>query len=151
MDLSLLRQGIGLGLDYGLHSLEELARLGAFLEHTVYESGSLRVEEGRAVFTLLNPPLRMGAFSGVRVLWDGSAIPPAEVVVAREGYPKVEPSEIDRDHPFTIPVGSRTHFRLHAATPDPAHHRIRLELQSVAIPPKVWFEFTDILRPERTP
>ncbi|MCI4330329.1 MAG: hypothetical protein L3K19_00575 [Thermoplasmata archaeon] len=150
-DLSLLDQGISLGIGYGFHAVVELARLGELLLHSVYEPGSLRIEGGRAAFTLRNPPLRMGAFSAVRVLWDGTEIPAGQVTVVPDGLPPRPSAEVDRDRPLTIPVGARCEFLLHPTAGDSHRHRIRLELQSIAIPPKVWFEFSDVLLPGPAP
>jgi hypothetical protein len=147
-DLGLVDQGIELGLDFGIHSVVELARLGELLLHSVYERGSLRLDGGQAVFTLRNPPLRMGAFSRVRLFWDGAEVPAAAVSIAPAlGTPRAL-AEVDREHPVTIPVGERTRFRLGPVPSDAHRHVVRLELQSVAIPPTVWFEFSDVLGAE---
>lgn len=150
-DLSLVGQGVALGWDYGVHSLVGLARVAELLLHSVYEPGSLREEGGRVTFTLRNPPLRMGAFSGVRILWDGSLVDPSATQIAPDGVPPRTLSELGRESPVTIPVGRRTRFFLPAVKADGHRHRVRLELQSVAIPPRVWYEFSDELRPGSAP
>jgi hypothetical protein len=63
LDLSLLRQGIRIGWEFGIQSIAELARVGELVERSVYEPSSLATAPGGIRFTLLNPPLRMGAFS----------------------------------------------------------------------------------------
>ena len=144
LELSLLRQGVSVGWEFGAQSLEELASVGEFLEHCVYEPSSLhRVPEGVA-FTLRNPPLRMGAFSSVRVLWDHEAVPPGLVLLLREGEAVGRRlDEIDAHHPVAFSFGRRTSFRLGIGSPSRGDHHVRLELQSVAVPPLVWFEFTE--------
>ena len=145
-DLSLLRQGASLAREFGFRSLEGLTRIAELIEHSVYEPRSLtRTAEGVA-FTLLNPPLRMGAFEEVRVRFDGSLLPPEAVTltVPGAGVPR-SAAELSRATPVTIPIGQRTTVHLTLEAPAPGPHHVRLELRSVAIPPRVWFEFTDSL------
>ena len=148
-DLSLLRQGASLAREFGFRSLEGLTRIAELIEHSVYEPRSLtRTDEGVA-FTLLNPPLRMGAFEEVRVLWDGRALPPESVTLAVPGTAaRRSAADISRAEPVTIPVGQRTTVHLTLESPAPGSHHVRLELRSVAIPPRVWFEFSDTLPEE---
>lgn len=135
--------------EFGARSLEGLTRIAELIEHSVYEAGSLtRTAEGIS-FTLLNPPLRMGAFSEIRVLWDGSRLPPDDVSIVLVGGAAPIPSgAISPVRPLTVPVGQRTTVRMAMAPPAPGPHRVRLELRSVAIPPLVWFEFVDTPRGE---
>ncbi len=135
-----------MGWEFGARSLEELAAVGEFLEHCVYEPGSLhRIPEGVS-FTLRNPPLRMGAFSGIRLLWDGAAVPSREAELRMEGEEVGRRLDrIDADRPATFTFGRRTEFRIRLDRPAAGDHHVRLELQSVAIPPLVWFEFTEPL------
>lgn len=150
-DLGLLDQGIEVGLQYGVHSLVELARMAEMLLHSVYEPGSLRREDGRATFTLRNPPLRMGAFRAIELFWDGVPVPPGSVTIASSGEPPRPLEGVDREHPVTIPVGRRTVVRMGAVEADAHPHVVRLELHSVAIPPTVWYEFRDVLHEGKAP
>lgn len=144
VELSLLRQGLSVGWEFGAQSLEELASVGEFLEHCVYEPRSLHRVPGGVAFTLRNPPLRMGAFSSIRVRWDHEPVPPGSVTLLREGEAIGRPLDaIDVHHPVAFSFGRRTSFRLGIGSPSPGDHHVRLELQSVAVPPLVWFEFTE--------
>jgi hypothetical protein len=51
----------------------------------------------------------------------------------------------------TLPIGRRTLFTLGGVDRTARKRHVRLELISVAIPPLVWYEFVDELRPEATP
>jgi|SRR5271170_281839 len=151
-DLSLLREGADVAIGFGLRSLEGLGGVAEFLQHAVYEHGSLRSSGECIVFTLRNPPLRMGAFGSVRVALDG-VWAPADLtwVQPGEGSPRVSLATIDRTHPVTLPIGRRSFFTLGGVDRTPRQRHVRLELLSVAIPPRVWYEFVDDLRPEATP
>lgn len=143
-DVGLLREAISLIHEFGLHSAERLAHVAAFLERSVYAPGSLHSVPGGVAFTLLNPPLRVGAFSSMRLLWDGERVPAKEVWVQGEGQ-AVERSvtDITEARPIELRPGQQIAFRLTGVPAGPGHHRVRLELQSIAIPPLVWFEFSD--------
>jgi hypothetical protein len=149
VDLSILRQGLSVGWEFGLRSLEDLGAFAELLQHSVYETGSLTRVPGGVGFVLLNPPLRMGAFSAIRIFLNGQRHPddcvwihPGNVAQA------ISLTELGPETPVVIPVGLRTRFLLAGNAPIPAgHHEVRLELQSVAIPPLVWFEFSDDLLP----
>jgi hypothetical protein len=142
-DLSLLRQGVEVAVGFGIRSLEGLAEVANLLEQSVYEPGSLaRTPDGFA-FTLLNPPLRMGAFSSVRILWNGHDVDPGIAAIRLPGLPDRPLSGISVVAPVTIPVGSRTGFSVASREVARGRHHLRLELQSVAVPPRVWFEFSD--------
>jgi hypothetical protein len=143
-DLSVLRQGIQIGWDFGLHSLTELARIGEFVEHSVYEPKSLRRAPDGFRFVLRNPPLRMGAFESVALLFDSKVVPPANVRIVIPGLSKIVlGNEVDKAHPIAFPVGVRSEIQARMADVPPGTHRVRLELRNLAIPPLVWFEFTD--------
>ncbi len=146
-DLSLLRQGASLTREFGFRSLEGLTRIAELIEHSVYEARSLTRTADGVAFTLLNPPLRMGAFEEVRVQWDGQPLPLAAVAITLPGSAaRRSAADLSRDAPVTIPIGERTTIHLDLPPPPPGPHHVRLELRSVAIPPRVWFEFTDTLR-----
>ena len=145
-DLSLLKQGLVIAEEFGLGAMEELARMGRYLEQNTLEPHSLRRTAGGVAFTLRNPPLRMGAFSAVSVLWDGVRVPAESGVVHVDHDPVGVPfSRIDRAHPITLPVGRRTDYEFAPGSTAAGKHGVRLELQSVAIPPVVWFEFEETL------
>ena len=146
-DLSLVAQGIEVAAGFGVRSLEGLVSVAELLEHSVYEPASLHTVPGGVSFVLRNPPLRMGAFSALRLLWNGSPVPPGACTVLAP--PEARPrrfSEIDRSAPITLPIGRRSRF-FAGVVPGEGSQRVRLELQSVAIPPKVWLEFSDEVRP----
>ncbi len=145
--LSLLRQSISIGADFGAHPLEALLWVAETVERSVYEPGSLRATDGGISFALSNPPLRSGAFSSVRVLLDGQLLDARNVSVREEGRPWKSSDSFSRADPLRLAPGVRTEFHLRA--PPPTVDRplaVRLELKSVAIPPLVWFEFQDTLR-----
>ena len=142
----MLAQGIRLAVQFGWRPLEEMTLMAELLEHEVYEHGSLSWGEGSLRFTLRNPPLRMGAFSELRLWVDGTVFPPGDVEVAVEGAVPRTVAGVGPASPLVLPTGRRTRFAVRCSRPVNGPHRVRLELQSVAIPPTVWFEFTDHLR-----
>jgi hypothetical protein len=147
-DLSLIREGADVAIGFGVRSLEGLGDVAELLHHAVYEKGSLRVSEDGISFTIRNPPLRMGAFRSFQVAVDGMWVPPPNGWVHPGGAPAALTfAQIDRDHPVTLPIGVRTRFLLRSVDRTPRRIRVRLELRSVAIPPLVWYEFVDELRP----
>jgi hypothetical protein len=145
-DLELLREGISLFSEFGLHSTVRLAYVAAFLERSVYARKSLRVVPDGVGFTLMNPPLRVGAFSAVRVAWDGAFHPPEQTFVRVQGH-AVERSVADivPARPIDLRPGQPIDFRLEGMPIDTESHRVRVELQNIAVPPLVWFEFTDTI------
>ncbi len=149
MDLAVVRQGLDVLFGFGLRPLEEMVTVAELLEHSVYEHGSLACDGPRATFVLLNPPLRMGAFHSATLLWDGAPVPSQGVRVRPGGSAETRAfSDLTRERPVTLPIGERTRFWVEGVPLDPGAHRVRLELFSVAIPPRVWFEFTDRLAPD---
>jgi hypothetical protein len=144
-DLALLTQGVEVAVGFGVRSLEGLVDVAELLEHSVYEPKSLRRTSRGFAFTLLNPPLRMGAFSSIRVLWNDVAVDPNCVALSLPGGVRRDLRSVGRDTPVTLPVGQRAHLEVTADRVDRGRHRLRLELQSVAVPPLVWFEFSDDL------
>jgi hypothetical protein len=151
--LSLVRQGLTVGREFGVHSLEALLWVAETVEESVYAPRSLvRTHEGLA-FVLSNPPLRMGAFSSLRLLLDGVEVPPGEVRF-RSGAdrPWRTAAEVSRLTPLELRPGEPTEVTIGRAPAEgPRAVTIRLELQSVAIPPLVWFEFTEVPRLEVPP
>lgn len=146
-DLSLLRQGLEVAIGFGVTSLEGLVGTAELLENCVYARGSLVQTPEGVAFTLLNPPLRMGAFDGVAVRWNGVPVPPGMASLRSADAESARHLDgVDREHPVTLPVGIRTVFELRGVAAAPGEQRVRLDLHSVAIPPRVWFEFSDTLR-----
>jgi hypothetical protein len=95
----------------------------------------------------------MGAFSAVRVHFDGQRVPDDAAWLHPAGA-SVETSlaTVDREHPVALEIGRRTTVRLRLAElPGAGHHLVRVEAQSVAIPPLVWFQFTDDLHDATAP
>jgi hypothetical protein len=145
-DVQLLREGVDLVREFGLPSVDRLLHVAEFLERGVYESRSLRVMPEGVGFTLLNPPLRVGAFSSLRLGWDGAPVPSERAYVRAEGHSIERPlSDITAAKPIELRPGERVGFRLAGVRTDPGSHRVRLELQNIAVPPLVWFEFTDTI------
>ncbi|MCI4337177.1 MAG: hypothetical protein L3K17_08335, partial [Thermoplasmata archaeon] len=127
----------------GLKPFEQMTRVVDLLEHSVYEHGSLRLEGDRISFTLRNPPLRTGAFESIRLLWDGTVVAPATASLAAGSQSPQYLGSISRNAPISLPVGRRSVFSFPRIGEINGEHAVRLELQSVAIPPRVWFEFSD--------
>jgi hypothetical protein len=144
--LSLARQVLALGVEFGAHSLEALVWVARTVEESVYVAGSLARTPTGFRFALANPPLRTGAFSSVRVLVDGRPIP-SDHVRLRPGplAPWRTVSSIGPDRPLELRAGTPTEFEADwRLGPKPTPLTIRLELQSVAIPPLVWLEFRQV-------
>jgi hypothetical protein len=145
--LSLLRQGLSVGVEFGAHSLEALLWVAETVEQSVYERGSLtRTPEGLR-FWLNNPPLRVGAFSSLRVAIDGTHVPAERARVrGGPGLPWRTLTEISGERPLELRPGERTEVAVEGVPSAGVRElTVRLELQSTAIPPLVWFEFTDAL------
>lgn len=142
---SLLRQGVTLGVDYGSRSVETLLSVAETVEGSVYEMGSLRVSKGDLEFRLANPPLRVGAFRQVRAVVDGVPVAPDATrfrVGAGTGWRSAD--VLDPDHPLELRPGVPTEFLLAGVgRPGRGPVHLRLEFESVAIPPLVWCEFSD--------
>ncbi len=151
--LSLVRQGLSVGREFGMHSLEALLWVAETVEESVYVPRSLvRNAEGLS-FILANPPLRVGAFSSLRFWVDRVEVPSARVRLGT-GSPRVWRTavEISGAAPLELRPGEPTEVALdQVATGVEREVTVRLELQSVAIPPLVWFEFTEAPRTEAAP
>ncbi len=148
LDLSLLRQALSIEHEFGTASLLELGRVALFLERAFYAEGSLVRTPTGIAFTLVNPPLRIGAFRGARLLLDGAEVAPTGCRVRVEGAPTALPfSAIDREHPLLLSPGKALHLEADLPPPAPGRHVVRLELRSSAIPPLVWIEVHDEIRP----
>jgi hypothetical protein len=148
VDLGLLRAGLAIGRGFGLHSLEEMARIALYLESAIYDRGSLREIPGGVTFALHSPPLRMGAFQRAQLHWDARPLAPGRCAAHPAGAPGPLPFDtITRSRPLVLPVGRRVEFSAEMEPPGPGPHTVRLELESVAIPPVVWFQVTDHVHP----
>lgn len=148
--LSLVRQALSISREFGVHSLETLLFLAETVEDSVYSRGSLRRSGDGLSFVLANPPLRMGAFSSLSARLDGVEVPPQETRIrsgvngawrTADAISRAAPLELRPGEPTEVALG-----RVGVGAGQPV--TIRLELQSVAIPPLVWLEFTEIPRPE---
>jgi hypothetical protein len=147
--LGLARQGIGIGVEFGPHALEAMAWVGLTVERSVYQPDSfLRTPTGLQ-FVLANPPLRTGAFAELRVGLDGR--PPTATALRWRGLSETgwhAGTDVSRNHPLEFRPGEPLVFEVDAPpAEEPVPVRVRVELRSVAIPPLVWFEFTDTPRP----
>ncbi|MCI4364719.1 MAG: hypothetical protein L3K10_01450 [Thermoplasmata archaeon] len=146
--LRLTGEAIGLGVDFGTGSLEALLWVARTVEASVYVPDSLvRTPTGFA-FALANPPLRVGAFSGLRLLVDGVAVAP-EHVRFRRGVGDLwrASSALGPAAPLALQAGTRTEFEADRVLPErPAPVTVRLELHNVAIPPLVWLEIRESVR-----
>ena len=150
-DLGLLGEGIRIGREYGFHSLEQMAGIAWYLERSIYTRGSLRAVPGGIAFDLRNPPLRMGAFDGISLAWDGAPVPPAKCTAQPSDVPgPVAFDAITRESPLVLRPGNGIAFHAALGAPLGGLHTLRLELRSLAIPPMVWFELTDRVRPAET-
>lgn len=147
IDLDLVRQGVSLGAQFGLKSLELLGSFAELIERSVYEPESLRRTPDGFGFVLRNPPLRMGAFSALRLFVDGERVAPEGAFVHPGGRDApIAFAAISAADPVEIPIGRRTYIAARRPSIRDGKHQLRLEFQSVAIPPPVWFEFEDTLR-----
>ncbi len=143
--LSLLRQGLTVGVQYGTASVEALLWVAETVEEGVYEAQSLRRIPGGIAFAIDNPLLRVGAFTSL-TLRVGSEVVPGDRVRLRAGpgAPWRTAATIVAGAPLGLAPGDRTEFEAlgtfgHGGDPI----SVRLELRTPAIPPLVWFEFRD--------
>ncbi len=146
---ALLRQGVTIGADYGLRSVEALLAVAQTIEESVYEPGSLHTVPGGLAFALDNPPLRVGAFARVRVLVDGEAISSERVRLRPgPGHAWRTAAEVTSESTYDLGPGDRTEFEVaFAPAIGPGRTRIRIEFEAPAIPPIVWCEIRDTLPP----
>jgi hypothetical protein len=147
----LVRQGLAIEGQFGVHPLEALIWVARTVEESIYQPRSfVRTPTGIA-FTLANPPLRSGAFSSLRIGVNGQP-PSAEHIRVRSGAtgPWRVASTFSRADPLELRPGEPTEYEVDVALVGVPHRfTVRLEFQSVAIPPLVWIEFTD--RPHSGP
>lgn len=143
--LSLARQGLTVGLEFGPHSLEALLGIAEVVEESVYEPRSLVRTDSGIAFALANPPLRTGGFSQLRIRVNGTDVPPEAIHLRTRSAPEWRAAaSVTAAAPLELEAGTRTEFRADGTWAAPSDElTVRLELRSVAIPPLVWFEFTD--------
>jgi hypothetical protein len=143
--LSLLRQGITVGVQFGTHSVEALLWVAETVEEGVYEAGSLARSADGVTFVLDNPLLRVGLFTSLKVLIDGTEVP-GEHVRLRPGAGTSwrTAGSVGPESGYSFAPGDRTEFDVRGGFGRAnAPITVRLELRSPAIPPLVWFEFTE--------
>lgn len=140
--LSLLRQGLELDIDFGTHSIEAMAGIAEVVAASVYRRGTLGRTEDGIRFVLQNPPLRLGAFGTATLVVNGSTVPGDRWTVAPADGARVAGSDITAATPLELRPGVPVEIRA-AVGPVGDTVRVRLELTSVAIPPRVWIEFDD--------
>ncbi len=147
--LSSIRQGLSVELDFGTHSIEALVAVAETVESSVYDPGSLTLVGTRLSFGLLNPPLRVGAFSGVALRCDGRPVAPGRGWWRPGGSGPWSPtSSVSTESPLVLRPGDRTEFAIDLEQPlGSGRLTVRLELTSVAIPPTVWMEIAETPRP----
>lgn len=146
--LSLLRQGLELDVEYGTRSLESLVRIAEVVEESVYAAGSLQAVPSGIRFVLNNPPLRLGAFGALRVKLDGVYVAPGAVRFRPVGETTWRSdATVGRPTPLVLLPGRATEFVVDRTPVPQGPLTVRLELTSVAIPPLVWFEFREPVRP----
>jgi hypothetical protein len=134
--------------DFGHQSIQALLWVASTIQAGVYVPGSLvRTSDGFR-FALSNPPLRIGAFSSVRVLLDGRPVPPGAVRLrTQDGAPWRTAAEVSGTEPLVLETGRGSQYEV--AVPGASGSRpitVRLEFQNVAIPPLVWLEFRETPR-----
>jgi hypothetical protein len=148
--VSLVRQGLALEIGFGTHSVEALLWVAETVEEAVYAPGALVLADGVLSFRLTNPPLRVGAFSALRLAVDGRPAAPTQLRFRPgPGSPWRIAASLSRQAPLELVPGRATEFAVDGVGEIPSRRAtLRLEFESVAIPPLVWVEFTDEVRRE---
>ncbi|HLM91032.1 MAG TPA: hypothetical protein VK424_03140 [Thermoplasmata archaeon] len=149
--LGLARQGLEIAAEFGTHSIEAMIWVALTVEASVYQPGSFVRTPTGVRFILANPPLRTGAFAACRVGVDGRA--PTATGVRFRASPGEgawsSADEVSEDRPLHFRPGDPVEFEAECTDDGRSGPRtVRLELECPAIPPLVWFEFTDT--PRRT-
>jgi hypothetical protein len=143
--LSLVRQGLSIGVHFGTQSVEALLWVAQTIEEGIYADGSFRRTAAGVAFAIDNPILRVGAFSELRVIVDGTPVPADRVRFrSGDGAPWRTAGSVAPEAPWELRPGDRSQFELEGVF---GHENepvtVRLELRTRAIPPLVWFEFTE--------
>ena len=143
--LSAVAQGLTLDVEFGAHSVEALLWVAETVEEGVYEPHSLVRTASGLGFALDNPPLRVGAFTVVRLLVDGRAIPAERVRFRPDATrPWRSADTVSPGRPWELAPGDRTEFSIAGTFADGSDSiTVRLELHTPAVPPLVWFEFRE--------
>ncbi len=144
----LLRQGLALEGEFGLLPLEAMVAVARTVEESVFDPASFVRGPVGLRFVLRNPPLRCGAFSAIRVGVDG-AVPTAKGLRVATGTTSAwtEAVDLSATHPLHLRPGVPIRFDVESGgAPGRRARTVRIELDSVAIPPLVWLEFTAVPR-----
>jgi hypothetical protein len=147
--LTVLRQGLTIGVQFGTQSVEALLWVAQSIEEGVYEANSLRRTSDGIAFALDNPCLRVGAFGQLRVRVDGVEVPGENIRFRRgPGSAWRLAGSVRPDATWDLAPGDRTEFDLIGSFGRGAGPiTVRLELTTEAIPPVVWFEFSETPAP----
>jgi hypothetical protein len=148
--VSLLRQGLELEIGFGTRSVEALVWIAEAVEESVYAAGSLVRTATGLQFRLSNPPLRLGAFRELRLIVDGRPVAPERLRFRRSaGGAWRTAASLSEAEPLVLLPGEPTEIAADGVEPRiGGRAELRLELSSVAIPPRVWVEFSDEVREE---
>lgn len=143
--LALVRQGLTLGLDYGTRSIEALLWVAETVEESVYEAGSLHRTPSGLGFALDNPPLRVGAFDHLAVVVDGTPVAAERIRWRRSADGSwTSAASLGPAAPLDWTPGDRIELEVDGSFPGTdGSVTVRLELRTSAVPPLVWFEFTE--------
>jgi hypothetical protein len=139
-------EAIHVEFEFGTQTLQTLARIAQAVEESVYVKGSLVRTPTGLGFRLANPPLRIGAFSQIRVFLNGTPIagPQTHLRVGPDG-PWRSADTVSATAPLELQAGTSMDIALDGPVPD-GPLTLRLELQNVAIRPLVWCELRESAR-----
>lgn len=151
--VSLLRQGIALEVGFGSRSLEAFLWVAEAIEEGVVAPESLSESNGTLAFELTNPPLRVGAFRSVRATVDGRAVSSEQLRFRPgPGHPWRLARSVSLEGPLEMAPGRTIEFAIDGSGARAgAKTTVRLEFESVAIPPLVWVEFSEHVHPGANP
>ncbi len=134
-----------IGVQFGTHSIEALLWVAQTVEEGIYEPDSLHRTADGIAFALDNPCLRVGAFTELRVLVDGTVVPGDGVRLRRgAGGTWRTASSVTPETTWDLAPGDRSEFEI-LGTFGQGNNSItvRLEMTTRSIPPLVWFEFNE--------
>jgi hypothetical protein len=140
-----VRQGLSIGVHFGTQSVEALLWVAQSIEEGIYSDGSLRRTRDGIAFALENPILRVGAFGELNLIVNGAPIPGDRVRFrSGEGTEWRAADSVRRESPWELRPGDRSQFEIRGEFGRGSDSiTVRLELRTRAIPPLVWFEFTE--------